>query len=151
MDNLTDLEDWLAPLLQGLSPGSKKRLMRAIGFELRKRNQARIRNQVNPDGTPYEPRKGRLHKRGGRLKRRGQMFKKLRQARHLKVVSAVDGVAVGFGGKVAAIARIHQKGLIAKVAPGGPLYDYPMRQLLGLSDDDRLWLLEQITESLGVN
>lgn len=68
----------------------------------------------------------------------------------MKVISSVDGVAVGFGGRAAAIAKIHQRGLLARVAPDGPLYDYPIRQLLGFSDDDRLWILEQVIDAIGV-
>ena len=149
-DNLEQLETWLDPLLNGLVPAQRKQLTRAIGIELRTRQQTRIKQQLNPDGSPYAARKPRLRRKQGRIKRRGQMFAKLRQARHMKVVSAVDGVAIGYGGRAAAIARVHQEGLLAKVVPGGPLYQYPMRQLLGWSDDDRLWVLEQIIDSIGV-
>lgn len=149
-DNLEQLETWLDPLLQGLSSSNRKQLTRALGMELRGRQQERIKQQINPDGTPYAARKPRLRRKQDRIKRRAQMFTKLRQARHLKVVSSVDGVAIGYGGRAAAIARVHQQGLLAKVAPGGPLYQYPMRQLLGWSDEDRMWVLEQIIDSIGV-
>jgi hypothetical protein len=38
---------------------------------------------------------------------------------------------------VASILRVHQEGLLDRVTPRGPLYQYPARVLLGLTDEDR--------------
>jgi phage virion morphogenesis protein len=47
------------------------------------------------------------------------------------------GLAIGFAGRVARVARIHQFGESDRVSPHGPEYKYPARVLLGFSDADR--------------
>ena len=78
------------------------------------------------------------------------MFSKLRQARYLRAESDSTGLAVGFVGRVARVARIHQYGESDRVAPGGPEYKYDARVLLGFTPDDldmiRDMLLAHITK-----
>ena len=142
-DDLQALETWAEPLLATLAPARRRTLARSIGQALRRSQAARIAQQRNPDGSAYEPRKttkARLQK--GAIRR--IMFEKLRAARHLKVQTDEEGVAVGFLGRTARIARVHQLGLRDQVQPGGPQYDYPARELLGLTEAER----EQIKDLL---
>ena len=72
------------------------------------------------------------------------MFTKLRQARYLKVQSTANIIAIGFLGRTARIARIHQYGLRDRPGKNSPDTKYDRRELLGFSTDD----LEMIRTSL---
>jgi phage virion morphogenesis protein len=134
--SLTALEDWAAGLLHAVSPAGKRRIARGVAIGLRASQRRRIAEQRNPDGTPYAPRKPRLRSKAGRIKR-GAMFAKLRTARYLKAHADATGAVVEITGNAARIARVHQYGLIDKVAPSGPNTRYPRRLLLGFAADDR--------------
>ncbi|MBD9478517.1 phage virion morphogenesis protein [Pseudoxanthomonas sp. PXM02] len=137
MDDLQQLEDWLEPLLAQMAPAARSALARRIGNALRKHESERIRRQTEPDGQPFAPRKPqRLRARAGQIKR-GVMFKKLRQARHLKISANPNEVTVGFLGRVSHIARIHQEGRMDRVRPEGPRVRYERRRLLGFSPENR--------------
>ncbi|MGY4888943.1 UNVERIFIED_CONTAM: phage virion morphogenesis protein [Xanthomonas axonopodis] len=136
MDELTALENWAAPLLARLQPGERRTLARKIGTELRRSQSQRIGKQQGPDGMPYAPRKQPLRNKSGRVKR-AKMFTKLRQAKYFKVSASPNQVSVGFVGRVARIARVHQDGLTDSVRPGGPMARYEKRMLLGFSVEDR--------------
>ncbi|KWC22787.1 phage tail protein [Burkholderia ubonensis] len=141
MNELSAVEKWAGALLSQLSPAGRRAAMREIARDLRRSQQARIAAQKNPDDSAFEPRKAKavgkkLRDKRGRLKRTA-MFMKLRTARWLKVETTDRELAIGFAGRVARLARVHQFGEKAPVAPGGPEYRYPVRVLLGLSDADR--------------
>lgn len=136
MDDLQQLEEWVGPLLERLSPASRGRLARKIGMELRRSTSARIARQQSPDGSAYVPRKTPLRARAGQIKRR-RMFDRLRQAKHLKVSANPNEVTVGFLGRVGRIARVHQEGRTDSVRQGGPRVRYEQRILLGFSSTDR--------------
>ncbi|MES1265216.1 MAG: phage virion morphogenesis protein [Variovorax sp.] len=107
----------------------------------------RIALQRNPDGSAYEPRKltkARLQRGGIRR----TMFERMRAARHLKVQPDAEGVSVGFIGRTARIARVHQYGLRDEVQPGGPRHDYAARQLLCLTDIERELIKDLLLEHL---
>ncbi|MEY0169851.1 phage virion morphogenesis protein [Providencia rettgeri] len=76
-------------------------------------------------------------------KRNVPMFRRLRAARFLHARNTQDSAIVGFQGKVAAIAREHQYGLEGAVNELARAR-YPKRELLGLSEHERLGLLEMI-------
>lgn len=147
-DNLNALEEWAGALLAKLSPGERRKLGNTIGRELRRNQQQRIAAQRNPDGTPYASRKPReLRGKVGRIKR--QMFARLRQAKHLRLQSTADTIAIGFTGRVARIARIHQYGLRDRPGRGQADVQYERRELLGFTEADldmiRTRLLEHLT------
>jgi phage virion morphogenesis protein len=146
-DDLSLVEDWAAHLLSQLQPRQRRELSKEIGRELRRSQQSRIAAQQNPDGTPYEARKPRKQKnfRGkkGRI-RKAAMFAKIRAAKWLKLEADGDGVALGFAGRVARLARIHQEGETDQVAPGGPTYRYPVRELLGFTQEERDMIQDKI-------
>lgn len=145
MDDLAALEDWVAPLLAQLTRSEQRRLAAKIARDLRRSQQQRIQGQQNPDGTPFEPRKPqkRLRDQIGAL-RRGAMFSKLRLARHLRAGTDAQGAVVGFLGRAARIAAVHQHGELDQVQPGGPEVRYPARELLGFTPAD----IERVRDAL---
>lgn len=136
-NRLETLEDWAAGLLGKLEPASRNKLARSIGQALRRSQQQRIIAQRNPDGSKYAPRKQR-HLRGkqGRVKRKAQMFQKLRTASFLKVKGDGNSISVGFTGRIARIARVHQYGLKDRAERGAPDVRYEQREILGFIDAD---------------
>lgn len=148
-DDLARLENWAGPLLAQLQPAARTRVARRVGMALRRAQQRRIAAQQDPDGTPYAPRRTppAAPRRTGRIKRRA-MFAKLRQARHLRVSANAAEVAVGFTGRVARIARVHQEGLTDTVTRGGKRVTYAKRRLLGFSAADIDLIERELLEHL---
>jgi len=140
-DDLTQLELWAAPLLAKLAPAHRRQLARTIALDLRRAQQQRIAAQRAPDGTPYAARKQRTaslrEKRSAIRRKKRAMFVKLRTARWLKATVTNEGAEVGFFGRVARLARVHQEGNWDHVTRGGPTVRYPIRPLLGFTAQDR--------------
>ncbi|MBD8236969.1 phage virion morphogenesis protein [Pseudomonas fluorescens] len=136
-NNLEALETWAAVLLDRLEPGERSKLTRSIGQELRRNQQKRVMAQENPDGSNFAPRKQRkLRGKQGRIRRKLAMFKKMRTATYLKANGDKNGVTVGFTGRVARIARVHQNGLKDRAEQGAPDLRYAQRKLLGFTNAD---------------
>ncbi len=144
-NRLEALEDWAAGLLGQLEPASRNKLARSVGQALRRSQQRRIIAQQNPDGSKYAPRKQRtLRGKQGRVKRNVKMFQKLRTASFLKVQGDGNAISVGFTGRVARIARVHQYGLKDRSEAGAADVSYSKRELLGFTEAD----LDLIRDSL---
>jgi len=136
-NRLETLEDWAAGLLEQIEPASRNKLARSIGQALRRSQQQRVIAQRNPVGSKYAPRKQRnLQGKQGRMKRKVHMFQKLRTARFLRVHGDGNSISVGFIGRIARIARVHQYGLKDRAERGAPETKYNQRELLGLTDTD---------------
>lgn len=136
-NNLEALETWAAVLLVRLEPGERSKLARSIGQELRRSQQKRVMGQENPDGSKYAPRKHRdLRGKQGRVRRKLAMFQKLRTVSYLKVRGDSNAVTVGFTGRIARIARVHQYGLKDRAERNAPEVRYERREILGLSESD---------------
>lgn len=136
-NRLEALEDWAAGLLGQLEPASRNKLARSLGQALQRSQQQRVIAQRNPDGTKYAPRKQRnLRGKQGRVKRKIQMFQKLRTARFLKVQGDGNAISVGFTGRIAHIARVHQYGLKDRAERGAPNVKYERRAVLGFTEAD---------------
>lgn len=148
MSALDDMEGILNGLLIGLSTSGRAVLMRKVARDWRKIQSARIRQQRNPDGSAYEKRKPL--KEGFEPLKKGAMFRKLRLARYLKTGANANEAWIGFVGRIAAIARVHQYGLKDKVSrlKNAPEVQYPQRELLGLTDDEREDLLDLVMKHL---
>lgn len=137
MADLEALEDWAAGLLGQLQPAARNQLARSIGQALRRSQQQRIIAQRNPDGSKYAPRKQRnLRGKQGRVKRKVKMFQKLRTASFLKMTGDGNAISVGFSGRIARIARVHQFGLKDRAERGAPVVSYEQREVLGFTDAD---------------
>lgn len=146
--HLTSIEDWVQPLIDNLTSAEKRKLTRKIAISLRKENIDRIKKQTNPDGSKFTERKPRLREKNGRIKRKKTLFANLRKTRHLKISNDATGLAVGYSGRAAAIAKIHHYGLLARVSPNGVLYRYAVRKLIGLNDADRDLIYEHLQKHL---
>lgn len=134
-NRLEELEDWAAALLEQLEPASRSRLARSLGKTLRRTQQQRIIAQRNPDGSKYALRKQRnLRMKQGRAKRKVQMFQRLRAASFLKVWANDKTIKVGFSGRTARIARVHQFGLKDRAERGAPSFMYEQREIIGLTE-----------------
>jgi phage virion morphogenesis protein len=152
VDELSAVEQWASTLLTQLSPAGRRAAMRDIARELRRSQQARVAAQKNPDDSAYKPRKAKaggkkLREKRGRIKRTA-MFMKLRTARWLRIEADGRGLAIGFAGRVARVARVHQFGERAPIEPGGPEYRYPARVLLGFTDADREMIRDRLLRHL---
>jgi len=137
--DLTALETWASTLLAQLDPAARRKLNLQVAQDLRRSQQQRIKAQQNPDSTPYAPRKQRKefkNKQGRIKKQKASMFNKLRTNTHLKATADANHIEVGFYGRVARIARVHQFGLRDKVSLTGPEKKYEERRLLGFSEVD---------------
>jgi phage virion morphogenesis protein len=146
------LEQWAGPLLAKLAPAQRGQLARSIALDLRRSQQRRIAAQLAPDGTPYAARKRQAEtlreKRGAIRRRKDAMFAKLRTARWLKTNVTQEGAEVGFLGRVARLARVHQEGGMDRVAPDGPMATYPARPLLGFTSTDRARVRDRVVQFL---
>lgn len=147
-DNLDALEDWAGALLAQLKPTERRKLNQGIARELRRSQQQRIAAQQNPDGSAYAPRKPRKGLRGkaGRAK----MFIKLRQAKHLKLRSDADSIALGISGRAGRIAQTHQYGLMDRPEPNGPEIRYARRELLGFTEAELEMIRDRLLQHLAL-
>ena len=137
----------LRALIATLGDVGRARLARRIGAALRSENARRIGEQKNPDGSRFEPRRPIAERfKSAQAKGRLRMFEKLRQENRLRVLSATAAsVEVGFSGRDEQIARIHQYGLHDQVTPRLRIR-YPIRQLLGITNDDRETIARTVME-----
>lgn len=136
MSELTPFEDKLAGLISAISPAGRRKLAAEIAKQLRRSQQQRIKQQKAPDGSPYQARKRQpLRAKKGRIKR--TMFQKLRTNRYMKASGRNDSAVVEFTDRVQRIAQIHQLGLKDRPNPHAQDVQYPERQLLGFSQNER--------------
>lgn len=133
---LVEIEAWVRQSLTLLGPAARKKLLRDIGREVRKRQQVRMAAQTSPDKTPWESRAARND--AGKTRKTAAMMVKLRQAKRLKITVDGEGVAVGWTGRTAAIAALHHHGGWDYVdkANSDTKANYPARPLIGLPPDD---------------
>ncbi|NCP18366.1 MAG: phage virion morphogenesis protein [Erythrobacter sp.] len=139
-DALSGLDPWLADVLRGLCPAKRKRAALKLGQALRRSNLARIKDNVEPDGSPMDKRKSRLDRRGRvRSKAGGKMFRKLRYARRWQVKARVDSVELSPKGR-SNIPEVHhfgKKGFVGRGPDGRKIFTrYPERRLLGFGKGD---------------
>lgn len=154
-DDLTALEHWVAPLLAKLDPAQRRQLAINVARELRRQQAANIRTQRAPDGSAWEPRKPPARNARGAIRNKAQaaragkpMFLKLRTPRHLQARGTPAEAVVQIAARSQRIARVHHFGLRDQVQPGGPMYSYPARELLGLGDDGRALVRRLVLEHL---
>lgn len=92
--------------------------------------------------APDEQNKG-----AGKFRRKGRirqtaMFRKLRSARNLRSDATDQEAWIGFTGRAAEIARVHQEGLLDKPAAKAKPVRYAKRTLIGLTDAERTKALD---------
>ena len=136
-NDLEALEDWAGVLLSKLEPAARSKLARSLAQKLRRSQQQRVKQQRNPDGSPYSARKPRdLKGKKGRIKRQVKMFQKLPKASYMKAKGDGQSITVGFTGRVARIARVHQYGLKDRAEANAPQVRYQQREVLGFAAMD---------------
>lgn len=147
--SLQPVESFAAGLIASLEPAARKALAQDIAKLLRPSQSRRIADQLNPDGTAFEPRKPqRLRGQKGKV-RRGAMFTKLRTAKYLKATATADAAVVGFTREVERIARVHQEGLRDRVSrKNNREADYPARRLLGITDAEEAAIRDLVVAHL---
>ena len=153
-DDLHTLATWAGALLAKLQPAQRGAINHKVAIDLRRNQAQRIKTQQGPDGAAYPARKRRKEFKGknGRIKRqKAAMFAKIRTAKHLKVKATGDQIEVGFFDWVARVARVHQFGQQERVTKKGPVYKYPERRLLGLSEPDRTLIRESLLHHITPN
>jgi phage virion morphogenesis protein len=143
LDKLEPFIAELDALLANMAPQARRTLTRELGRQLRQSQLSRIRNQRNPDGSSYTPRKPQTF--GGR---QGRLFKKLATSRFLKLRTTDTDLTLTFTGNADRIARVSQFGLRDQVNRRGLRVQYAQRQLLGLTDDEQALIAGQVLDSL---
>lgn len=148
MDDLSYLPEHLQQIIDGLSDGELNRLKRQIATKLRQNQSKRIAAQQNADGSSYAPRKVQQTLPGRRPRRvRRMMMAKLKNISNMRIEHNGAGFSIAYGGRMAGIASVHQFGLTSTVsAKRGTSAVYPVRELLGISDDDKQMIDEMVVE-----
>lgn len=136
--NTRDIEAWAQGYLERLSPKNQRNLMRKIAQTLRQANQKRMQAQTTPDGEGWEDRKQQ-----GSKKNRNKMFKKLRQAKHLRIRFYSDTLSIGWAGRAGKIAHTHHYGLQEQFK-NGTVVAYSQRELIGITEADKALILDTI-------
>ena len=155
-DDLSQLETWCEPLLAKLQPGKRTQLARKIGQALRRSQHQRIVANKAPDGGSFLPRKRKdggtpIRAKKGRVKRKKDlMFQRISRTDYMKVDASPSAAAVGFMGRVARIARVHQEGRTDRINREGRTARYPVRQLLGFTDADKRLVRDLLIEHLAL-
>ncbi|MBC3940948.1 phage virion morphogenesis protein [Sphingomonas albertensis] len=143
-DDLAQIEQLAGALLRKVDAGERRKVLHLMVRSLQRSQAARIARQQDPDGQPYAARKpqpaGRL-RRKGTIKRQA-MFRKLRNASNLKAGATDTEAWVGFSGRAAQIARVHQEGLNDVPSKGRKPVRYARRVLLGDTEPERQALLD---------
>lgn len=150
-DDLKALEQWASVLLAQLDPANRRKVSLKVAQDLRRSQQQRIKAQMTPEGIQYTPRKPRkdLRNKKDRIKKqKAAMFTKLRTNTHLKVKADSNEIAVGFFGRVARIARVHQFGLKDRVTKDGPIANYERRPIIGFTELDKNIIQTSILKNL---
>ncbi len=149
-DDLAQIEQLAGALLRKVDTGERRKILRLMARSLQRSQSARIARQQDPDGQPYAARKpqpvGRLRRKGA-IKRKA-MFRKLRNVSNLKAGSTDTEAWVGFSGRAAQIARVHQEGLDDVPSKGKKPVRYARRVLLGATETERQMLLDILFYSI---
>lgn len=99
---------------------------------------------------PVDP--GEDNKGAGKLRRptirQRAMFRRIRRSGSLNAGASDQEAWVGFAGRVAAVARVHQFGLFDRPSRTAAAVRYAERQLLGLTAADRQRLIDAVIEHL---
>ncbi|MFN4366513.1 MAG: phage virion morphogenesis protein [Acinetobacter sp.] len=132
MADLELLTEYLGGMLQQLSDTERRKLEMSIARKLRASQKKRITKQQNPDGSPFVPRKKCLRDKKNKIK--NKMFNVIKNAKYMRMEKTAQGMAIGFAGRIAFIARVHQFGLVDKVDRDGPSVKYDSRELLGFTE-----------------
>lgn len=139
MDAINGLNHWLDQITLLLEPSQRRELMRRLAQGLRVRFRERIKQQRDPNGNRFIPRK---RDQIGNIKRQGAMFKSI--GKQLKTEYSENHAAVGFGGRTGFVASVHQEGKSIRPSKYAKTTRYPIRKTIGFSQDDQEWIEKEI-------
>lgn len=145
MDNLQQVDAWLAALLNQLEPAQRSRMLREVARDVRKIQQTNITAQRAPDGTAWEPKRVTARTKKGRIRRK--MFTKLKTAKYLKAQANANQAEVSFTGQVQRLARVHHYGLREKIHSRS--IRYTSRKLLGFNSGSISVISEKLIKFFG--
>lgn len=137
--DISGLNHWLDDLALALEPAEMRGLMRQLTQGLRTRMRDRVKQQRDPDGFRFIPRK---RDQIGKIRRSGALFQRI--GRQIKTEYSATKAAVGFSGRTGNIARVHHDGLTERPTDLANPVAYPRRQLVGFSEDDLKWIEQTI-------
>lgn len=145
MDAYAGLDHWLDQIALRLEPIQRRELMRRLAQGLKVRQRDRIKQQRDPDGHRFIPRK---RNQIGNKKRQGALFQNI--GKEIKTEYSADHTAVGFGGRTAIVAEVHQQGKTIKPSRYAKATHYPIRELVGFSKDDEKWIQTEINKFIQI-
>ncbi|RYL25910.1 phage virion morphogenesis protein [Acinetobacter piscicola] len=143
MDAIAGLNHWLDGFSEKLAPSQKKELMRILAQGMRLRFKDRITGQRDPDGHRFIPRK---RDQIGNIKRQGAMFKSINK--QLKTTYTAVQAEIGFAGRNAYVASVHQYGKTIRPTSKVKPTRYSIRELVGFGEDDQRWAMSIIEDYL---
>ncbi|MDQ0433496.1 phage virion morphogenesis protein [Pantoea agglomerans] len=141
MAELHEVDAWLAALISQLEPAARKKMLHQVAREVRRIQQARMTEQLAPDGSTWEPRRITARTKPDRIKRK--MFVKLKTTKYLKIKATSDNAEVAFVHAVQRLARVHHYGLRERAGNRTMIIKYPSRRLLGI-DNETIIIIEGI-------
>ena len=147
-DDLGQLEALAGSLLRNLSAPQRRGLLRRMARALQQGQSRRIAAQLNPDGTPFQPRKQSAIRQQRGAVRRKAMFTALRRAKFLRSDADDTGFWVGFTGRASRIASVHQYGLRDRPSLRTKPVAYPVRQIVGDTPAERGMLLDMLFDHI---
>jgi phage virion morphogenesis protein len=139
-----ELDTRLALIAEGLSGAHGKSVMFAIANELRRRNRLRVHAQQNLDGSPYPPRSSNSARAAAKKK----LLLWFLDDKRMQANSGENWAEVGFSGRTAELAAVHQFGQTIKPFKKGPAVRYPIRELIGLRQADKQYVRETLAADI---
>lgn len=135
----------LEALYRALSAGERRKLMKGIITAVRREQLQRIAKQQDPDGNRFAPRSTGQKRKDQAT---GPMFKRLRLIKHTVVQSTESEGVMGFKSRAERIAAVHQHGQMDAPRKGWRPVRYPVRRLLGVSDQTERIVMEALEKHL---
>lgn len=135
MSELQPLADWLNQIAEHFDDRQKRVLTRKISQAVKKNWAKRIRNQQNPNGARFAPRRNR---------NRGAMFR--HAPRMLKTAYNADKAEIGFDGRYAKIMEVHQYGQTIQPSDNARATTYDVRETVGFSVEDEETIQKIVNE-----
>ena len=136
----------LEALYRALSAGERRKLMKGIITAVRREQLQRIAKQTDPDGNRFAPRA--RPQQGRQDQRTGPLFQRIRLIKHTVVQSTESEGVMGFKGRAERIAAVHQHGQMDAPRKGWRPVRYPVRRLLGVSDQTERIVMDALEKHL---
>lgn len=131
-------------IVDGLSGAHGKSVMFRIANELRRRNRLRVIAQQNVDGSPFPPRSSSASRADAKKK----LLLWFLDDKRMQANSGENWAEVGFSGRTAELAAVHQYGKTIKVFKNRPQVRYPIRELIGMRQADKQYVRETLAAEL---